>query len=185
MTYLVEPRSAHRHKLARQSRSLARTLGWFSIALGALEAAAPHRLASALGMPHRAGLLSAYGWREIGTGLGILLATDPKPFIAARIAGDVLDLATLAPALSGNNPRRRNAQAATAFVVGVTVLDIVCVKGLAASGDTTPVVRRDYRRRLGFSRPPHEMRGAARDFAVPADMRTPELLQPLAAQPPS
>jgi hypothetical protein len=179
MTYVVEPRSAHRHKLARQSQSLARALGWFSIGLGALEAAAPHRLARALGMPHRAGLLKAYGLREIGTGLGILLASDPKPFIAARIAGDVLDLATLAPALSGSNPRQRNAQAATAFVVGATLLDVLCANALAASGDSTPVVRHDYRRRLGFPRPPQEMRGAARDFVVPADMRTPELLRPL------
>ena len=36
----------------------------------------------------------------------------------------------------------------------------------------------DYHRRTGFPKPPEQMRGAARDFEVPRDMRTPEALRP-------
>ena len=33
---------------------------------------------------------------------------------------------------------------------------------------------------MGFPKPPEQMRGTARDFEVPADMRTPEALRPFA-----
>src|SRR5690349_6765686 len=85
---------------------LARGLGWFSLALGAAEILAPRRLAAALNMPERAGLLSAYGVREIVSGIGILASEDPRPWIAARVAGDALDIATLGAGLFGNNGRR-------------------------------------------------------------------------------
>ena len=48
--------------------------------------------------------------------------------------------------------------------------------------DSSPPRRRrsaiDYHRRTGFPKPPEQMRGAARDFEVPRDMRTPEALRP-------
>jgi hypothetical protein len=37
---------------------------------------------------------------------------------------------------------------------------------------------RDDSNRSGFKAPPSVMRGAARDFVVPEDMRTPKLLRP-------
>ena len=40
---------------------------------------------------------------------------------------------------------------------------------------------RDYGDRSGLPRPPEAMRGAARDFEVPQDMRVPELLRPYRA----
>jgi hypothetical protein len=33
---------------------------------------------------------------------------------------------------------------------------------------------------VGFPKPPEQMRGAARDFEIPPDMRTPEALRPFA-----
>jgi hypothetical protein len=37
---------------------------------------------------------------------------------------------------------------------------------------------RDYSRRSGLPRPPDQMRGAARDFDLPPDMREPPAMRP-------
>lgn len=157
---------------------LARGLGWFSIALGAAEILAPDRLARALGMPGRAPVFGAYGVREIATGIGILTSNDPRPWLSARVAGDALDLATLATGLGGDNPHRRNVGLAMAAVAGVTVLDVMCREQLQT--ESAPQTIYDYSDRSGFPRPPDQMRGAARDAAIPRDMLTPEPLQPYA-----
>ncbi len=112
------------------SRSLATGLGWFSIGLGLLELAAPGALGRALGRERHTALLQLYGAREVAVGVAILAARDPSPWIAARIAGDALDLATLAPYLGPRNPQRAAAGGAVAAVTGVTVLDVVCLCGL-------------------------------------------------------
>jgi hypothetical protein len=71
-------------------------------------------------------------------------------------------------------------------VAGVTALDVVCGASLArrspARHSSPNLSRRlpaiDYHRRTGFPKAPEQMRGAARDFEVPRDMRTPEALRP-------
>ena len=88
----------------RSADALARGLGWFSLGLGLAELIAPRLLGRALGMERQSGLLQAYGVREIATGLGILMSRDPTPWICGRIAGDALDLATLAAGLSRDGP---------------------------------------------------------------------------------
>ena len=50
---------------------LARPLGWFSIALGAIELIAPRRLAAAHGKAEAAPVVGAFGVREIAAGIGI------------------------------------------------------------------------------------------------------------------
>ncbi len=77
------------------ARSLARGLGWFSIGLGVVQLVAPRQVARFIGMPGSDGVIRACGLREIATGVGILLADDPKPWIYGRIGGDALDLAGL------------------------------------------------------------------------------------------
>jgi len=74
---------------------LARGLGLFSIGLGLAEFVAPRALARAHDMPGNKPLIRAYGAREIATGVAILASDDPTPWIWGRVAGDVLDLATL------------------------------------------------------------------------------------------
>jgi hypothetical protein len=64
--------------------TLARGLGWFSIALGIAEVVAPRALARSLGMKGQEGLIAAYGMREIATGIGILASKDPTPWIWGR-----------------------------------------------------------------------------------------------------
>jgi len=104
-------------------RRVARGLGWFSIALGAIELVAPGRIARALGVGPRDRLIRSYGLREVAAGVGLLLAARPGPWLWARVAGDLVDLGTLAAA------RRRTlstgaVDAALAGVAAVTALDV-------------------------------------------------------------
>jgi hypothetical protein len=164
----------------RPHSGLARGLGWFSIVLGATELAAPRRLARALGLRGQETVLRAYGAREIANGLAILRAQDPTPWIWGRVVGDALDIATLAPALDADNPRRKTARLAFAAVAGVTAVDVLCGRRLQARAPK--VLTHDYSGRSGFPAPAEEMRGAALDFEVPEDLKTPVALRPYAAR---
>lgn len=110
-------------------RMLATQIGVFSIGLGAFELLAPRRLTRFLGAEGSERLVQLYGAREIAKGVGILAQRRPDPaWLWARVAGDVLDLATLGSALVGG--RRRNVLAAMAMVAGVTALDVLCANQL-------------------------------------------------------
>jgi len=167
--------AAGRHN-GGSAQALARSLGWFSLALGAAELLAPKGLTRSVGLRGQERVVSVYGLREIATGIGILASRDPTPWLWGRVAGDALDLATLAPALHSRNPQRETAGLAFAAVLGVTVLDLVCARALGTTRRHVPVA--DYSHRSGLPRPPEAMRGAARDFEVPRDFRTPEALRP-------
>src|SRR3954451_5668366 len=75
------------------SDRMARNLGWFSLALGALEIFAPERITHALGMQGQENLIRAYGLREVGAGM-LSLSIDKKAGLWSRVAGDALDIAT-------------------------------------------------------------------------------------------
>lgn len=110
------------------SRALSRGLGWFSIALGLGELFVTKRLARFLGTEDKTGLLRLYGTRELGAGLA-LLASPPRErrtWLWSRVAGDVVDLATLGWAFARNPRARRNLAFATTSVLGVTALDVGC-----------------------------------------------------------
>ena len=171
---------------ASNAHSMARGLGWFSIWLGLAEVLAPRALTRGLGMEGNEQLVQAYGLREIATGIGILASDQPAPWIWGRVGGDALDMATLAGGLQPDNPKKENVEMALAAVAGVTALDVVCGASLArrspARHSSPNLSRRlpaiDYHRRTGFPKAPEQMRGAARDFEVPRDMRTPKALRP-------
>jgi hypothetical protein len=112
-------------------KMLAKGLGWFSIGLGLYELLAPRHLGRTLGMEDQTALFQAYGVREIATGVGILSKRRPTEWVWGRVAGDFLDLATLAPGLDDDNPQRGNVVMAMAAVAGVTVLDALCAKQLS------------------------------------------------------
>jgi hypothetical protein len=143
--------------------ALARGLGVFSIALGLAEVAAPRKLTRALGMEGHESLVVAYGVREIMTGIGILASRDPTPWIWGRVGGDLLDIATLATGLSGNNPKKQNVALAMLSVLGATAVDTYCAQTLSSESPRPLPPLRDYSDRSGLPRPPQEMRGAARD----------------------
>src|SRR5690348_7605409 len=86
--------------------TLAKGLGWFSVGLGLAELAAPASVARVIGVgddDDARTLLRTYGVREIANGVAILGsgAHDPE-WLWTRVAGDVLDLATMGAALRRN-----------------------------------------------------------------------------------
>ena len=88
------------------SDQLSRALGWFSIGLGITELLAPRRITKALGMEGNEGLVRAYGAREIGSGV-LSLSIDKQTGLWSRVAGDALDIATVATAMRPGNPKDR------------------------------------------------------------------------------
>jgi hypothetical protein len=154
------------------AQAVARGLGWFSIALGMAEVAAPRTLARALGMEGQEQLLRAYGLREIATGAAILTSQNPQPWVWGRLAGDALDLATLGAGYRDGNPKAGNLAVAMTAVAGVTAADVWCARALGNGQAQPNLPTRDYRDRSGFPRPVAEMRGAARDYLVPRDQRS-------------
>ena len=169
---------------------IAQGLGWFSIALGLSEALFPLATGRSIGMPGRSTLLRTYGAREIGAGVGLLTAKDPTPWLWGRVAGDALDITTLAVELVnsrsgvrsifGTSSRRKTALA-LAVVAGVTALDVACAR--AATVARNRPAPPDYGDRVGMPQSPDAMRGLAwsTGFRMPADMRVPDALRPFPA----
>ncbi|MGJ5203164.1 hypothetical protein [Bradyrhizobium sp. HKCCYLR20261] len=128
---------------------LARGLGWFSIALGTLELLAPHRVTNALGMQGREGLVRAYGLRELFTGV-MTLSVEKRAGLMSRVAGDGLDMVTLASELRPSNPRAGTVLAAMVMVGGLTALDYMCAQDLKAQHDPRRGRKRLYTDRSGY-----------------------------------
>ncbi len=109
------------------SPTLARGLGWFSIALGAAELAIPRLLARGIGIEPsaRTSLVTRLmGAREIVAGVAVLMASRSPWPLWARVAGDAVDLALLGMASTRRTSGLRLAGAA-AIVSGVTALDVI------------------------------------------------------------
>lgn len=142
----------------------ATALGWFSLALGAAELLAPRLLSNRLGLRGRATLMRLYGLREVGAGVGLLSKRNRSAWLWARVAGDALDLATLAAA----RPTRGRALGLAA-VAGVTVLDIASASAASRQlHEQDKPEPRDYSDRSGLAQPPDQMRGIARTEDNPA-----------------
>src|SRR5947209_5166751 len=90
------------------SDRMARKLGWLSLGLGATELLAPGLLARWLGLPGKKSRLRAFGLREVLSGV-LTLSVDKQAGLWSRVAGDGLDILTVLPALSRQNPKRGNA----------------------------------------------------------------------------
>ncbi len=150
--------------------TLAKGLGWFSLALGITELFAGRRLAHALGLDGKANLVRLFGAREIGAGV-MTLSPDKATGLWSRVAGDAMDILLLASAIDGRRPHQRtNARLALAAVAGVTILDIIAARAISAEKARTQKPR-DFGRRSGFPSGVASARGAAKDFKTPFDMR--------------
>jgi hypothetical protein len=86
-------------------------------------------------MEGREGLIQLYGAREVAAGIGCLTQTPATPYVWGRVAGDALDIATLAAYLGADNPKRGNVGVALATVLGVTMLDVLCGAWLSEGRD--------------------------------------------------
>ena len=170
---------------AQNAHSMARGLGWFSIGLGLAEVLAPRALTRGLGMEGHEQIVRAYGVREIATGLGFCLRTiravdmgtcggrcaryrHARNWIAAG-QSEKGECRTC----SGRRCRRHGAGCR---LWSFTRASLTCTSFESKLRRRRPAI--DYHRRTGFPKAPEQMRGAARDFEVPRDMRTPEALRP-------
>lgn len=161
-----------------KAKTVARALGWFSMALGMAELVMPRRVSRLSGMGgDGSGLLRAYGAREAVTGAALLMADNPTPWLWARVAGDALDVATVAA--RGLRRQRKTTLFALGALAGVALVDVMAAKASQKAQQRQQARRYDYSDRSGFPRPAGQMRGAAlKDFEAPRDMKTPEPLRP-------
>ena len=117
------------------AKRLANGLGWFSIGLGLAELLAPRAIASISGVSkERTGLIRLYGLREIASGITIFAQEKPTEGVWSRVAGDALDLASLGMAFTSPNAKTGRLAFATANVLAVTALDVMCARQLSANG---------------------------------------------------
>ena len=98
----------------------ARVLAGFSFGLGLTELLAPGWLGRATGAFLSPTLLRAYGLREIGS--GALTAVNPPAGLWSRVAGDVLDVGTVATRLRSGE--RRRIAVTLGMLLGVMALDV-------------------------------------------------------------
>jgi hypothetical protein len=158
------------------SDKLAKALGWFSIGLGLAELVAPRRFTRALGMEGKEGMVRAFGFREIVSGV-VSLSPEKQAGLWSRVAGDGLHIAALLRGLHDDNPKRDNVATALAMVLGVTLLDIIGAQSTSARhARRRGQQRRLYHDRTGFPKGVEAARGAARNFKVPREVQARPLL---------
>jgi uncharacterized membrane protein len=113
------------------AKKLAKGLGWFSVGLGLAELLAPRAIANISGVPNaRTGLIRLYGLRELAAGVMIFAQENPAAGVWSRVAGDALDLASLGNAARLPDTNKGRLAFATANVLAVTALDVICAKQL-------------------------------------------------------
>lgn len=129
--------------------ALVRGIGLFSLGLGVAELVAPGKIAKTFGLEGKENLLRAFGAREIASGIGTL-STDPQPALWSRVAGDVLDMGTLAFGTRSDIPdAKRNATLGIAAVAGIAALDAFAATLMAKRGGERPPPA-DYSDRSGL-----------------------------------
>jgi len=118
------------------AKRLAKGLGWFSIGLGLAELLAPRAIANISGVSNKhTGLIRLYGLREIGAGITIFAQKKPTEGMWSRVAGDALDLTSLGIAATNPEAKLGRVAFATANVLAVTVLDVMCAMQLSNGGE--------------------------------------------------
>jgi uncharacterized membrane protein len=119
--------------------SLANFLGVFSIGLGLAELVAAGPMTKIVGVEdddRNRAVMRLMGVREIGHGVSILSKQQPATAVWSRVAGDALDLALLGRALANPDNKRGRTLFATANVLAVTALDVMCARLLAKQPET-------------------------------------------------
>jgi uncharacterized membrane protein len=115
---------------------LARGLGWFSLGLGLAELLAPRSVAKVAGLRGNTGLIRLFGLREIASGIAIFTqGKRPAGALWSRVVGDALDLACLGAAFASPDSNKGRVAFATANVLAVSALDVLCAQQLSADDD--------------------------------------------------
>ncbi|MFB9966666.1 SRPBCC family protein [Sinosporangium siamense] len=110
-----------------------RALGWASLALGAVQLAAPRAVTRLCGVDDTPGATTVarlVGGRELLHAALLLGARNPARWAWTRVAGDTMDLGVLGKAAANRTGARRiRALAALGAVAGITALDVACARG--------------------------------------------------------
>jgi uncharacterized membrane protein len=123
------------HNVDEGTERLARGLGWFGIGLGLAEVLSPQAVARLIGAEEEStGTLRAFGFREVASGLGILNQRRPQVWLWSRVAGDAMDLSFLLKQMGSENTKKSRLAMATAAVLGVTALDVICSQRVTRMG---------------------------------------------------
>jgi uncharacterized membrane protein len=126
-----------------RGQGLAKGLGWFSIGLGLAEMASPQSVAQLVGIEdgdRTRALIRGFGAREIANGVAILTQPDAR-WLWARVAGDVVDLSSLAGALQRDGSDRGKVAFGLVSVAGVMVADILAARQLGSPNGSADVHR--------------------------------------------
>jgi uncharacterized membrane protein len=146
---------------------VARGLGWFSIGLGLAELLTPSLVAHLCGGRARhTGLIRLYGLREIASGLMIFSGgRRPIQGVWSRVAGDAMDLATLAAAAASPRTNKTGVAFAATNVMAVMAVDVMCAQELSReAGQLTPEGATRAKRSITVNRPPEEVYAYWRNF---------------------
>ncbi len=160
--------------------SLADFLGIYSIGLGLAQVLAPKSMSTICGIADAEGnapIMRSMGMREISHGVAILSKQQPEKAVWSRVLGDTLDLVMLGKALANRDNHRGRTLFATANVLAVTALDVMCAKQLsmqphtkANDGADAGIIR--TKRSATIGRPVEEVFAFWRDFEnLPQFMR--------------
>jgi hypothetical protein len=128
----------------------AQGLGIFSIVLGLFELVCGRWLGRLLGLEDKEYIVRLYGGREILTGVAILAAKDPTPWVWGRVAGDALDIGTLACGYARDRDNIGSKVTALAAVTGATAADVYCAAKLSGESRLPLPPVKDYSNRSGF-----------------------------------
>ena len=161
--------------------SLADFLGYFSLGLGLAEFVAPKLMSRVIGIKHPderdRTTMRLMGLREMGHGVALLSNQQPRKAAWSRVAGDALDLALLGKTLSNSENDRGRTLFATANVLAVSALDVMCAQQLSKQPETVANAGVDRgiirtKRSITVRRPVEEVYAFWRDFEkLPRFMR--------------
>lgn len=131
------------------SHRVAKALGWFSLGLGLTELLSGKNLDRYLGTGGHEGTLRLFGLREIAAGALILAQKEPSAAsVWSRVGGDVMDLIFLGKALEAQRSRTKQdrLEVATATVVAVTAVDVLCAWQLGRGSESEDATQEDATR---------------------------------------
>jgi uncharacterized membrane protein len=114
-----------------KSEILAKALGVVSLGLGSAQILAPGALNGLIGVrngPASQRTMRAVGVRELAAAAGLLTQSKPSLWLWARVAGDVMDLALIAAAMSDPHNNRQRLTATMSSVAGVTAADFAAAR---------------------------------------------------------
>ncbi|HUR36051.1 MAG TPA: SRPBCC family protein [Vicinamibacterales bacterium] len=121
----------------RPTDTLAHALGWFSIAVGAAELAAPSQVARLIGAADTnstRNTLRVFGARELVAGVAILARPDQARWLWSRVGGDAMDLAWLRQIMAREGADHRRVGMASAIAAGIAAVDVLAAQQLGRGG---------------------------------------------------